>query len=490
MCLHCSGEMPPLSGVICGNFGVREHQGKLCQGAWHGKCFRQHHLDRYPVLHMQDLDDSLIDEAKCVSDDAERFREARDGDHLMTPFQCVHCHFVNITGRYPDQMNHCDSAAKVAITRAILDSLWSRERSTVNGNRLEGIRYLGELRKLGFEHAAYPARGPFPKNDIWGMTLACGMLGRSLAQGRNSKTVQYETTRKIRSHYTNFRHTCPGGQGAVLMGADGGTTVSCSVSNSPWFRRFGIGCHRRMGDNWLPDKPLTAPIIRACFSILEGHWEGYCSDPHGLLKTACTACMLLSGYYGGLRGEEVVRIDLGLILKHWKESVNHEVQHVPLMLVGRFKQVDGEKVFCQPLSFTTQGGMKIGLWFERALQMFIQYNIKSGPFFRVGVGKRASIADLDVQFRSLLKIVQIKFPNVINDGEDLEDYSMHISARRGATAEAQNSGIPESVIVANNRWRKRFRSKGLTPGMSMMERYTEAKASVPSLVSFSHMLRH
>jgi len=72
---------------------------------------------------------------------------------------------------------------------------------------------------------------------------------------------------------------------------------------------------------------------------------------------------------------------------------------------------------------------------------------------------------------------------------DLSNYSMHRSGRRGSTAEAQNSEIPSWVIEAINSWRKNFRSKGLTPGMSMLERYTEAKASVPALVKFSYNLR-
>jgi hypothetical protein len=46
-------------------------------------------------------------------------------------------------------------------------------------------------------------------------------------------------------------------------------------------------------------------------------------------------------------------------------------------------------------------------------------------------------------------------------------------------------GIPKEAIEANNRWRKHMRSRGLTPGMSMMERYLDAKASVPSLIRFS-----
>jgi hypothetical protein len=69
-----------------------------------------------------------------------------------------------------------------------------------------------------------------------------------------------------------------------------------------------------------------------------------------------------------------------------------------------------------------------------------------------------------------------------------EEYSAFRSLRRGATAEAQNARVPKEVIEANNRWRKHSRSRGLTPGMSMMERYTDAKASVPALVRFSESM--
>jgi len=274
------------------------------------------------------------------------------------------------------------------------------------------------------------------------------------------------------------------------MGKDGsGSVVTFSKTNSEFFSRFSTGAHRRMGDNLKPDKPLTAPILRASFSLLDAKWEAYKGDPDGLLNTALTACMLLASYFAALRGEEVVRVDLGGMLGHWNESMNHEVKHVPLMLAGRFKQVTGEKVFCQPLAHTTKGGMNIAKWFERAFKLYEEKGVRSGPLFRTSKGKRACIGDLDVKLRALLREVQTKYPNVIGDAENLNDYSMGRSGRRGATAEAQNSKIPEPVIEANNRWRKRFRSKGLTPGMSMMERYSDAKASVPALITFSYLLR-
>ena len=102
----------------------------------------QHALDRYPVLPMQDLEDSLVNES--IHDDPLRFKETLDGDHLTTPFQRVECHFVNIQCRLPDTSLQCDILAEVAVTRAILDSLRSREHLNINSNRLEGLKFLSE----------------------------------------------------------------------------------------------------------------------------------------------------------------------------------------------------------------------------------------------------------------------------------------------------------------------------------------------------------
>ena len=70
-----------------------------------------------------------------------------------------------------------------------------------------------------------------------------------------------------------------------------------------------------------------------------------------------------------------------------------------------------------------------------------------------------------------------------------EDYSVRRSFRRRATTEAQNRQIPREVIEMNNRWQKHIKGKGVLPNMSMLERYSDAKASVEALlVRFSELL--
>ena len=129
--------------------------------------------------------------------DAGRFLTARNGDYLMTEFQCPLCHFRNVNERDPNPDSATDMLAyEVFIPRAILDAFWSRESSTVNGNRLDYDKLLKSHVKFGMERAL-PRFGPKPLADIAGMSCAINFLDRSLDPGKNEETVQYGTARGI-----------------------------------------------------------------------------------------------------------------------------------------------------------------------------------------------------------------------------------------------------------------------------------------------------
>ena len=87
------------SGVVCANFGQTQGNGLACNGGWHGACYKQHPSDSFPVLQATDLDDCFLGAEYLEDDDPNRFKHARDGDHLMCPFQCNDCHFYNIQQR-------------------------------------------------------------------------------------------------------------------------------------------------------------------------------------------------------------------------------------------------------------------------------------------------------------------------------------------------------------------------------------------------------
>jgi hypothetical protein len=99
--------------------------------------------DRFPVLRAKDLDDSILDPTDLDDDDPERFRVAREGGHMMCPFQCDTCHFWNIHKVAPrEEEDPKDKLCLLAIQRAILDGFWARERATVEANAREARRYI------------------------------------------------------------------------------------------------------------------------------------------------------------------------------------------------------------------------------------------------------------------------------------------------------------------------------------------------------------
>ena len=102
---------------------------------------------------------------------------------------------------------------------------------------------------------------------------------------------------------------------------------------------------------------------------------------------------------------------------------------------------------------------------------------------------KMSVAEMDIGFHKFLRTVQSRCPNLIADSVKInDDYSQKRYLRRGATAEAQNAHTPTNMIEANNRWKKVSRAIETTSRMSMMERYTDAKASVPLLIRFSYCI--
>jgi hypothetical protein len=97
----------------------------------------------------------------------------------------------------------------------------------------------------------YPARGPFPVEDDWGMGPVAVLSMRSLNKGKHSEFVQYVTISKVRSHFSNFIYTILGGIGDIFIMPDNVVNgILRSATNTPWFKRFMKGCHSKMGGVW------------------------------------------------------------------------------------------------------------------------------------------------------------------------------------------------------------------------------------------------
>ena len=101
--------------------------------------------------------------------------EGRDGDSLMTPFECDGCVFRKIRGMRPVSKRQQDQFLLELIRRANLDAFWSRARSTVAQN-LSKTKLMLEFSKnvgLGGPFLSY---GPAPCEDHCGYELAVDTL--------------------------------------------------------------------------------------------------------------------------------------------------------------------------------------------------------------------------------------------------------------------------------------------------------------------------
>jgi hypothetical protein len=90
-----------------------------------------------------------------------------------------------------------------------------------------------------------------------------------------------------------------------------------------------------MGDTWIPDRATSLDEVLHAFILLEEDWERFGDDLDMKLQAALMAMVLVGGFSGALRGEELPKMELGAIRKYWDEAVHHlSTPHVPMVLSG------------------------------------------------------------------------------------------------------------------------------------------------------------
>jgi hypothetical protein len=425
-----------------------------------------------------------------IEADVNRFKCARDGDNLMVPFQCDVCHFRNIQKRNPRPLLYPkDALALQCIRRANLDSLWSREPSTVsrNANQARTMEDLGDA--LGFGSVA-PPMGPFPLEDTFGMKIACVTLMKSLDPGKWEATVQHATARRMRSVYSNLFHASFQGESMSVMAYETQKmfTTPCPTYGY-WYQRFNLGLHKRMGDVVRSDFAVTSQIIKALLETLNEEWEDAVTL-ETRTRIAEMAFVLVAGYCCGLRGEEITKIDLAGLLKYLEPGrLDTEYPHAIVPLIGRIKGETGERYHMMVLARETKSGIQAGIWADRIAEVNKARKRDRGPVFRTKKGHRAKIASFEAEFLERMIRLKIARPGLFEPGVDIsESYSLFRSLRRGSTTEATKNRVAQDIIELNNRWRKFDRARGMKPSLGMKDHYTEIKLILSLLWQYSRAL--
>lgn len=426
--------------------------------------------------------------------DKKRFLVGRAGDHLMTQFQCDTCHFRNIQRRDPDPEDWCDFRMMACIRRSILDSLWSREPTTVEHNRRDVMKIIN----ISGQHKIassrlFPPRKPRPLFDECNMALACTMMLRSLDQGKNETFVQFNTVRSMRAAISNWwKASADKTEVTVLMKGQTKLTSSSSPTNSTWYESFMLGFHKRVGDESRPDRAISIELMLAMMNRFEDRWSQTMGSRSAEKEVLFPALFSICSFCASLRGEETPLMNLGETrAKTCLGIKDPSTPHVVVALTGRFKNEVGVFNHFIPLVPVTNSGLQIQVWIERMLTWYGPH--RNGYVFRDENGNRITCGHYAADILGVIREIQISSfsheQNIVDPNCDVfEEYGMSRSFRRGSDSRAQAAGVDESTIDLVNRWRKSERAQGRQAHLKMNAHYADVRLLLKKFLPYSQAL--
>jgi hypothetical protein len=313
---------------------------------WCGECYTSKHgID----FHVQTLGDEPGQNEKDLKDAARiekawgrkkpkkgDYLNARNGDHLMVPFECDLCIFRKLRKMDPLPRDPQDDLLLACVCHMNLDAFWSRARDTVHGNRDKLADKLALSPLVGLQGPCIHD-GPYPNYDHCGYEVAIDMLLMSRRAGRNSKThLQFDTIRKLQSVYGNQVRSSPQSTKRVMaLGDQKGRYLRFSTDPcaSLWFHRFLEGCRYRMGQEWRPNQAMGIPLLLATLQGIEDKIQGSPTSRE-LNRWTELHTFIMVTYTVSLRGPEGFLLDLEGLNRHWRAEVE---DHFIIALRGKIK---------------------------------------------------------------------------------------------------------------------------------------------------------
>jgi hypothetical protein len=101
--------------------------------------------------------------------------------------------------------------------------------------------------------------------------------------------------------------------------------------------------HKQMGDVVRSDYAVTSRIVKELLEQLDSEWEA-ATHERERKRIADMGFLISAGFLCGLRGEEIMKIDLGGLIKYLEGGRVHlECPHVIVALLRRLKGETGER---------------------------------------------------------------------------------------------------------------------------------------------------
>ncbi len=364
-CNDCSKIVKEMKGVFCANYGVYRSGLGVCKSVWCGKCYSSGDDDGF---HIQEIEDESCKRWRRAKDET-RFKAARNGDHLVVPFQCDSCIFRLLKGRKARTTNEKDLLLLKCIRRVNLDAFWAREPGTVRSQLSGTLAGVRMSEKVGLD-PEFMARGPFPSVDTMGYGVAIQMVLKSTEDGKNNRDYQqFDTIRKLKSAHSNIHESSMlGVRTGVSSVGDGNLTLSQGITQSLWFKRFMRGCRLRMGQDRKPNLALDVRILVHMMVVFERAIEAAETRALKILWTRVAAYCVLS-YCATLRGHEGFMADLDGLRKYYDrgDGTNGDAAHATLPLRGRFKTEEGERYHLLLLAAVTSSELEPRKWIGKLI---------------------------------------------------------------------------------------------------------------------------
>jgi len=320
------------------------------------------------------------------------YNEGRNGDHIITPFECDICIFHKLQKREPVIQSQRDRLLLSVIRRMNLDALWSRAKRTVRENTRRAKQTLEICGAMGLS-GPYEHSGPYPLKDHCGYEIAAAMVMHARRPGRyKNATVQYDTVRKLRSTYSSQLRCSPQSNlnHFALTDKKGNyVRITNDKVASLWFSRFSVGLKARMGYTWKPNKAMSTGLMLRFIELIENKIE----DNEEIIDThswIVLSTYVIITYVLSLRGSEGMMLDLGGLIKHW---TNESLGYMRIVLYGKLKGENDYRHHFLPCVNVTKSGINVRYTVERLIETKKNLGLIDGS----AISDKKRAADVDDQ---------------------------------------------------------------------------------------------
>lgn len=361
-----------------------------------------------------------------------------------------------------------------------LDSFWSRATSTVVANRDKTRRGLTLSESLGLKGPYEHTATSLPDFDHCGYEVAIQMVLDSTSPGRYSQEYkQWDTIRKLRTAYSNQAKASPQANLTTIAFADDRGKAQRLVEDkcsSFWFSRFFLGCKRRMGQDWRPNKAFGINLILSILELVNSRILE-ASSVETKHNWIVFGTYLAVTYVMSLRGTEGLLLDIKGCSDYLHKG---DGSYFIIALLGKVKGEHHHRYHLLPCINITSSGIQIKDWVTRLLDQMLSLGHKSGPAIADCSGVVRSCNQLDDQlFEVLEELYDDKphlFPPSINSKDEIVTaYSVFRSPRRSSDTRAIEQNVSQTDITLFNRWSSVERAQGNKSSFPMHQYYAEVE---------------